>query len=218
MNRRVRPDLKRAKPIRNVIHHLWSPVLAGAGDDKMADRAASPKSVNKIISDAVGLGYKVIEEQISQGQQAAERFRSGAYSASHAEEDVKKLMDRTMNLVKELGVVGFDLAAAVLRDPRASAVKGFQSDISVRIQSKKRVEVNYHLSSPTAHFEPSIPPLYAADRALLPLKNIRMEKKDHRAVLVVEVPDAHPAGTYTGVIEDAKSRQPGGFISVAVLD
>jgi hypothetical protein len=191
----------------------------------MADGAGDPRSVNNIISDAVGLGYKVIDDQIRQGREAAGRFRDGAYSNTHAEEDLKKLIDRMLYLVKELGVVGFDMVGAVVRDPRRRSSSGGRSpaDLAVQVQSKKRVEVNYHLiPAAAAHFEPSIPHLYAADREVAPLKKIRIEAhgeaKAHRPVLVVEVPDDHPAGTYTGVILDKASKQPSGFISVTVLN
>jgi hypothetical protein len=185
----------------------------------MADGARGQRSVNKIITDAVGLGYKVIDEQIRQGREAAERFRGGGYSNSHAEEDVKKLMDRMLYLAKELGVVGFDMAGAVVRELRSSSGGGSPADLTIQVQSKKRVELNYHLiPAPAAHFQPSIPPLYAADREVAPLKDIRIEGKAHRRVLVVEVPDDQPAGTYTAVILDAVSKQGSGFISVTVFD
>jgi hypothetical protein len=219
MTRRVRPVLERDKPIRSVTHHLLCPVFARAGDDEMADGAGGPRSVNKIISDAVCLGYNVIDEQIRQGREAAERFRGGAYSNSHAEEDVKKLMDRMLFLVKELGVVGFDMAGAVVRDLRSSSGGRSPADLTIQVQSKRRVELNYHLiPAVAAHFEPAIAPLYAADRQVAPLENIRIEAKAHRPVLVVEVPDDQPPGTYTAVILDAASKQPSGFISVTVLN
>jgi hypothetical protein len=185
----------------------------------MADDAAAPKSVNKIVSDAVRLGYKVIEDQILQGRQAAEHFRSGAYSNSHAEEDVKKMMDRIMYLAKEMGVVGFDLTSAMLRGTRSPSGAGSQSDIAIQVHSKKRIELNHYLSSAAAHFEPTIPSLnHTVNQTVAPLNKIRFEAKHDRPLLVVEVPESQPAGTYTGVIMDAKSQQARGYISVTVLD
>jgi hypothetical protein len=121
--------------------------------------------------------------------------------------------------VKELGVAAFDLAAAVMRNPGSSSGGRAPADITIQVQSKKRVELNHQLTpASAAHFEPLISPLHAADQDVAPLKNIRIEAKAGRPVLVVEVPDGQPAGTYHGVILDAKSKQPGGFISVTVFD
>src|SRR5690348_2338757 len=99
MTRRVRSTLERDEPIRSVMHHLLSPAFPRAGDDEMPNRATGPNSVDEIISDAVGLGYKVIGEHIRQGREAAEQIRDGTYSTGHAEADVKKLADRILYLL-----------------------------------------------------------------------------------------------------------------------
>jgi hypothetical protein len=62
------------------------------------------------------------------------------------------------------------------------------------------------------------PPLYASDRSLLPLDKLHfVVKEGTRPVLVVEVPDDQPLGTYTGAIVDEKTHEPGGSVCVRIL-
>ncbi len=63
-----------------------------------------------------------------------------------------------------------------------------------------------------------MPPLYASDRKLAPLEKIHfLVKGEAQPVLVIEVPDDQPAGTYAGAIVDEKTHEPGGDICVRVL-
>jgi hypothetical protein len=182
----------------------------------MADDAAGQQqSVNRIISHAVDLGYKVIEDQIRQGRQAAERFRAGAYNSGDAEEDIKKLMERMLYLVKELGVVGFDLASAVIRDPRSSSALG-GSDLVIETHTARPVRVKYHVDPTSSRFVPSVPALYSANRDVPPLRSVRFEVRDNRPLLVVDIPDRQPAGIYAGAIVDMESNQAAGFISISL--
>jgi hypothetical protein len=192
----------------------------------MADdtKKPQPRSANAIIGDAVSRGYKVIEDQILQGRDAAERFRAGTYNSADAEADVKKLVNRVMDLVKELGTAGFELAAAAIRDPRApphdphakpSPSQG--PDVAIETHSARPVQVTCKLSPPSARFVPSVPALYSNDPNVPPLKSLRFELRDDRPILLVDIPDDQPLGTYAGAIVDMNTNQAGGFVSVSIL-
>jgi hypothetical protein len=188
----------------------------------MADdtKKPQPRSANTIIGDAVSRGYKVIEDQILQGRDAAERFRAGTYNSADAEADVKKLVNRVMDLVKELGTAGFELAAAAIRDPRDphSTPSPSQSpDVAIETHSARPIQVTCKLSPPSARFVPSVPALYSNDPKVPPLKGIRFEARDNRPVLLVDIPDDQPLGTYAGAIVDMNTNQAGGFVSVSIL-
>lgn len=223
MDRLVRAEPKRTRPLRNVSHHLQHSSLIGRRDIPMSDdpTKTQPRSPNTIISDAVSRGYQVIEDQILQGRNAAERFRAGTYNAADVEADIKQLLDRVMDLVKELGTTGFELAAAAIRDPRAPPrpqQPGHQqsSDVAIEIHGARPAEVACKLCPPFARFVPSVPALYSSDREVSPLKNIRFELRDNRPVLVIDIPEKQPPGKYSGAIVDRETNQAGGFVTVFI--
>jgi hypothetical protein len=191
----------------------------------MADdpKKPQPRTANAIIGDAVSLGYKVIEAQIQQGRDAAERVRAGTYSSSDVEADVKKLVNRVLDLVKDLGTAGFELAAATIRPgvpPHDSQVAPSPSqapEVAIETHSARPLQVTCKLSPPSARFTPSVPALYSKDPDAPPLRGIKLELRDNRPVLVVQIPDDQPLGTYAGAIVDMETNQAGGFVSVSIL-
>ncbi len=181
----------------------------------------SPAQPDKVISDAVKLAYGVVNEQIAQGQRAAERVREGSYNAADLERDIKGQIDRVLRLSKDLGVASFDVLTALVR-ASASGVsiepEPAPTNLAVEVKSSKRAQVTIDLRAKTERFVPTVPPLHAADRSVEPLKNVRIVTKDAATpVLVVEIPDDQPIGVYTGAVVDATSHEPGGFICVRVL-
>jgi hypothetical protein len=192
----------------------------------MADNTTKPqpRTANAIIGDAVSRGYKVIEDQIQQGRNAAERVRAGTYSSGDAEDDIKKLVTRVMDLAKDLGTAGFELAAAAIRDPRTpprdppSPPSPSQSpDVAIETHSARPVQVTCKLSPPSARFVPSVPALYSNNPEAPPLKGIRFDVRDNRPLLLVNIPDDQPLGTYAGAIVDMSTNEAGGFVSVSIL-
>ena len=163
MDRLARADPKRTKPIRNVSHHLRSLDSIRSGGATMAGNDRGRKSVNRVISSAVDLGYKVIDDQIRQGQQAAERIRAGVYSSGDAEEDLKKLIERMTFLVKELGSVTLDMVSALVRDPRTLATESAEPGIAVETRSGRAVQVKCHLVPTSSRFVPHVLALHSPD-------------------------------------------------------
>jgi len=182
--------------------------------------AAPPTSVHqRVIEKAVKLAYGVVDDHIAQGQKAAESLRAGTYTSADFDSDLKMLLERALRISKEIGALGVDALDAVRKmvGPRlgASAI----SDVAVEVKSKRRNQVKYDLRSSPARFSPTVPPLYSADRSKEPLKDIRFEVRDgQHPVLVVNIPDNHPYGVYSGAIVDSETHEPAGFISVRILE
>ena len=225
MDRLVRADPERTKPIRNVSHHLRHSSLIRRGDTPMTDNTTKPqpRTANSIIGDAVSRGYKVIEEQINQGRDAAERFRAGTYNTADAEADVKKLVNRVLDLVKDLGTAGFELAAATIRpgvppqEPSGKPSPSQSPAVTIETHSTRPTQVSYKLTPPSTRFVPSVPALYSKDPAVPPLRDTKLELRDDRPILVIRIPNDQPLGTYAGAIVDMDTNQAGGFVSVSIL-
>ena len=174
----------------------------------------------KVISRAVDLAYGVVDDHIRQGQQAAERLRAGTYSSADFDSDLKMCLERALKLSKEFGVVGIDFFDALRRmaGPGTFAASAGRN-VDLEVKSKKRAHVKWDLSLSPAGFSPSVPPLQSANRDKEPLRDVHFRAADgQRHVLVVNIPDEHPSGVYSGAIVDSKTNEPGGFVSVRVTE
>lgn len=182
--------------------------------------AGPPAAHRKVISRAVELAYGVVDDHIRQGQKAAERLRAGTYSSADFDSDLKMCLDRALRLSKELSVVGVEFLDAVGRMAGSGAFSASVSrDVDLEVKSKKRAHVKWDLSLSPAGFSPSVPPLRSADRDKEPLRDVHFRVGEgQRHVLVVNIPDEHPNGVYSGAIVDSKTNEPGGFVSVRVTE
>jgi hypothetical protein len=214
-NRATREEPERTEPKRTT---------SGPGQQTQSSDgagAASPTAAHrKVIDRAVKLAYGVVDDHILQGQRAAERLRAGTYNSADFDSDLKMCLERALRLSKEFGVVGVDFFDAVRRMAGPRSGPGSPAgDVAVEMKSKKRAQVNFDLRSPPTRFSPSVPPLHSADRTKEPLRDIHFVAREGlRPVLVVNIPDDHPHGVYTGAIVDSQTHEPGGYISVRVLE
>jgi hypothetical protein len=230
-----------------VFHHLGGAASAKAGGDTMgdelrdvgqSDRAGTQsgqqgtksdsQKVSDLIKSAVDEGYKVIDKYIEEGRTAAKLIRDGLYTNSNAEADIKGLIDQWVVLAKKLSVTGLDLVSAVVRDtrlvppsassPSGNAPQSLGSQVAIETRSIRPVQVHCNLNATAPHFVPHVPALYSADRNAPPLTGTKFALgQGNRPVLVVEVPDQHPAGTYTGPIVNAITKEERGSVSVTIL-
>lgn len=101
-----RPKLERSEPIRSFS------TLVGAGRAGTSPRSdtANP-SLGDAFSRAVDVGYRVIDEYIRQGQQAAERIRKGDYNAEAATADFQDLAVRMTRSASDLMETWLQLVA-----------------------------------------------------------------------------------------------------------
>jgi hypothetical protein len=213
--RERKPDPERTGPNRTTSGRAQgSRPTGGAGSSR------PPADHREVIGRAVKLAYDVVDRHIVQGQQAAERLRAGTYSSADFDEDLRVCLDRALSLSKEWGVVGVDFFAALRRMAGSRMASGPSApDVALETKSKRRAEVKFHIRPGMSRFNPFVPPLYSADRTKKPLEGVHFAFRDgSRPVLVVDIPDGHPHGVYTGAIVDSKTHEPGGFISVRVLE
>jgi len=212
--------MSREEPERTGPNRMANGTSNGSRTSGRAETARGAANHREVIKRAVELAYHVVDDHIRQGQQAAERLSAGTYTSGDFDDDLRICLDRALKLSKEWGVVGVDFFAALRR------MAGFRMgpapaapDVAVETKSKRRAEVKFHLRPGMSRFNPLVPPLHSADRSKEPLNDVHFEFRDRsRPVLVVNIPDGHPPGVYNGAIVDSKTHEPGGFISVRVLE
>jgi hypothetical protein len=173
-----------------------------------------------VIDRAVELAYGVVDDHIVQGRRAADALREGTYSSKDFDDDLRACLDRALRMSKEWGVWGVDFFDVVRRKAGSQTGSGPSApDVALEVKSKRRAEVKFHLRPGMSRFNPSVPPIHSADKKKPALEDVRFEFRDNsRPVLVVNIPDDHPHGVYHGAIVDSKTHEPGGFISVRVLE
>ncbi len=115
-----KPRVRRAPPERT------GPVRSGGGPaeapsgapDATGGSGPSAGSINEQIAQAVRAGYDVIAENIQQGRQAAERFRQGDYNFRDVPDDVQSVLQRLIQLARELSTTTFDVCDRLLSEWR----------------------------------------------------------------------------------------------------
>ena len=204
----------------------------GGGNGNGGGKGSEAGSISDLIKQAVDQGYQVIDQYLSEGKKAASLIRDGSYDVDQAQTDVLNLLMHWIDVAKELGVTGTKLLSAIVSDSRlvpppkpkqaSASPRAARQDavrqVAIETRSKKPVQVHFQLDSAAGLFEPFICDLYAADRTLPSLTGMKFViGTGKRPVLVIEVPEEQPAGTYTGAIVDASSHEGRGTVSVTVL-
>jgi hypothetical protein len=242
--RRRRPEPARTGPIRSgPAGKKPSRNSAPSGPEEEEEEAAPPldagstdSEVHRIVADAVKLGYDVIGQNLQQGRAAADRFSAGSYGLHHAKDDVGELSKRLVQLTRDLATVGFDLLAAVVRDPtlhEALKPKPIPKDpppadeaparspvrVGCQVKGNDRASASpFFLSQPEGPSLLTVAGLYSPDRSLPPITRIAFLASDDGSSIIatITVPADQPGGVYSGVVCDDKTHAPLGTLTVRV--
>ena len=88
---------------------------AGAGRGASAPEDASA-TLSEVVSRSVDLGYRVVDEYIRRGQQAAQRINDRSYDVQAMTSDVQDLGSRTLQYASDFAGVWFDLIQRAATD------------------------------------------------------------------------------------------------------
>ncbi len=101
-----RPPLERVRPIRSW-DAGWRP--RGSGDAGKNDGA--PSRVEDVVTRSVELGYRVVDDYIKRGQEAARRMRQGTYGAGEIAQDVQGVAGQLVRSAADLVGAWIEFAA-----------------------------------------------------------------------------------------------------------
>ena len=197
------------------------------------------RPVEGVAAEAVELGYKVIEEQIRQGQKIADQITgrmSGSDSGSPG--DVPPaLLDRMMTFYSDLGALWFEMIESVANNPSFSDLAGGLgagrpngksnghgggAALPLEIQSQRPVDVkvNVDLGKLAPGGAPTVIELRTLDPQIDAIRDIRFDERndDWSPILRIRVADSQPAGTYSGVVIDSSTNEPIGTLCLRVAD
>jgi hypothetical protein len=112
--RAKRPSLNRSKPIRS-----WSKAFGGSSASKSAkapksakgpEPAKSSETANGMVADGVRLGYRVIDDYLKKGQEAAQSLGgAGGETLKAASTEVQRLTQRMFQYASDLASAWMEL-------------------------------------------------------------------------------------------------------------
>jgi hypothetical protein len=178
----------------------------------------------------VELGYRVLEEQLRQGQRVAEQIATQSYGPSAMSSDTQEIGERLLRSSTDALALWFELFTTVwgrgemfrpfAPDARrvAATTRPPKSRISVEVASVRPARVTMDLEPGSAGRRLVVNELRAMTAGTPPLTDVAFDA-DPSAEIVgvrVRVPDNLPAGIYSGVVLDRETGEPRGTISVRI--
>jgi hypothetical protein len=191
------------------------------------------KTVEEVVSEAVRKGYEVVEENLRQGRQAAQRLRLGTYKSSEIRGELGSFGNRLLQLGMELGATWVQLVAAIVRDPQlrfafeeagqetpgtAATVQPVSPPIAYRVRCSREVEHSLALHPLHRPMVPTVAGLYSLDADVsIPPGRVTFRREGDSLVVHINVPDDLPAGTYNGAVIDRDTQEPIGTLRLRIV-
>lgn len=217
----------------------------------MADKSSQNRSdsgdtepLDSVVSRAVELGYKVIEEQIQQGQQIAEQLASGKVDPTLINGNVSEIGDRVMRFYSDMGALWFEMIESLLRNPSmgemfsnlipdaAAGMNGSARNGASRPAADSRANIPVEVVSPeptgarvsvdlhtACEFESMLAqPLHTRDADKQPIDDISFIPSGDGwpPAIRVTIPQGQLPGTYSGLILSAITDEPVGTLCVQI--
>lgn len=228
-----RPDLERDGPNRSATSFIRTAGAGGRANAKAHGNGSDPDE--DVLAHGVKLGYAVIDDQIQRGERLAERLRHGAAKPGVAPAmEISVLLERALNLYKDMGALALAAAEALSRSPvvqsglsRAWQGNGGEparapdggSRFAIELTSRRKTHIALDLRPTLGKAAPFVHALHAVNPAYPPLTgaHFTLDPEAMAPVLHLAIPDAQPAATYSGVVVDGGANEPCGTLSVRIL-
>jgi hypothetical protein len=179
------------------------------------------------VKHGVELGYRVVEEQIRQGQRIAEQLNDRSYAPNMVAGELREVGERALRYLGDLGALYIDFLAGLASDgelvdriygawqrPRAPSTGPSHNDTLAVCIDVLCIRPTHVVLDLRPHSEAMLlvcQELRALNAGTPPLTDVGFERTDDgRLKLRVRVPDAQPPGTYIGAIIDSGTVEPRG--------
>ncbi len=233
-----RERLRREDPVRTAPIRNWSTLYRRSDSWNLREPSAQPKPAGEsgggswnVVSHGVELGYRVIEDQIHQGQRVAEQLSRRSYDSGAAEGDLREVADRAWRFLTDLGALWIEFLSSLAGDsdvvrkvlgalqPRSESSTSASTDgaiaVSIEVSCARPARVKLDLRSHSERMPLVCQELRALDAGKPPLTDVGFDSDPDRLVsLRIRVPEAHPPGIYVGAVIDSDTGEPRGTLSV----
>lgn len=206
-----------------------------------------PLPLDQVISRAVETGYKVIEEQIQQGQRVAEQLSQGNIGPGMVNGNASEVLERVLSFYSDMGALWFEMLESIVRNPAAGQwfenfvkdsgaeknghaaangrnghAAGARHNVQVEIISSEHVgaRVILDLHPGASHSALVAQELRSSDAQLPPISDVVFTDASEAwpACLQIKVPVGQPAGTYSAMVLNEMSSEPAGTLCLQIPD
>lgn len=191
------------------------------------------RDVERLIADAVRLGYAVVGDNLHLGRRFARRIGQGDYRLDEFSGDVGDLARRFAEVGADMAQLWVDLVGAVVRDPqlhealkpRPGTPDAGQRPGNGTVALAVHVKGHRHARGESSGLRLPVDAaglacagLHAVNPELPPIERIGFVAGSgaKAAVAVVHVPAEQPAGRYNGIIFDPETHASLGTLTVDV--
>ena len=231
--RQRRSDPVRTAPIRTFSTTLRRPESPeGAepgGATKPPGGRARDGSWSDVVAEGVDLAYRVIEEEIRLGQQAAEQLNRRSYAMGS---DMVEAGERLVRYSADLWISWLEFAGSLARNadslrnlsrpPEPESVRSADATagataVSIAITSPQPARVTLHLHPTAEGCSLAVRDLKAGDPGKPALTDVLFTPGAGGIMdLQIRVPQEQPPDLYAGLVVDQRTGQPVGTLSVQV--
>jgi hypothetical protein len=216
----------------------WNRREPGSAAEAAAGAEGNGESWQDVVAEGVAVGYRVIEEQISQGKRVAEQISEASYGPAAMTGDVREAAERLMRYSADLVALWMEFVNASMANgdllrtlssawpqPAAGAAAqptngGGPTALAVEIASTRPVRVHFDLKPCAAGRPLATHGLRALEIDKPPLTEIAFEtdRAGGPVALRLRVPEGQPPGLYTGVVVDQQSGEPLGTLTARLAE
>lgn len=242
-----RSDPPRSEPIRDWEQLFRQPQSdnagkndTGNGEDRSAQNGVNGRGIEDAVTNAVKLGYRIVEEQIRQGKRAAEQVAERPQATSSIGGDVAEFVRRLLQFYTDIGATCFEFIDSLTRNKgftdnvrgwldeglaraeQLQSANNHQADsyqnLPIDVQSTHPTRVALQLSGPATGCQLGVHGLYGLDSSNPPLRAVtfRYATPDEPPTLCIRIPQDQPADSYTGAVVDMGTNQPRGTLNVTI--
>jgi len=241
MKRLRREDPVRTRPVRN-----WSTLYRRrdswefrepTAESTSAEGATRRGACNDVLTEGVELGYRVIEEQIRQGQRVAAQINKRSYAPAAVGNDIREVAERMLRYFADLSALWFEFLGSIAGNkdvfrssfrptdpnsgpsPMAAATSG-PIGVSIEVACFRPTQVTLDLRPHVDGLRLSAQDLRALEPGKPPLTEVAFESAPGGDLvsLRIRVPDTQPVGIYAGAVIDGDTGEPCGTLSVRLTE
>lgn len=234
-----RPPPERTSPIRRWDGLLG--VVAPSGSE--APAAANPPQADQVLARSVEIGYRVVDEYLTRGQEAAQRVRRGVYGAEEIAQDVQSVANQLVRSASDFAGAWVEFFALAGRDATASPATGRAPArdnpgavdatamaeapvegtaagpmrVRLSVAAARPVETALDLDPMPANHRLVVQQLRLEADGTIRISDVRVEPGDDGIARIrVGVPNDQTPGRYSATVVDDTTNLPAGELTIIV--
>ncbi len=217
----ARKDPPRTEPIRN-----WAGLLKPGATSRQPNE--SPKqSAPDSTAQAINLAYRVIEENIAQGQRVTETLAKAPDQLANSGAEIQEFFQRTLRYTADVLPMWLDLMNSIASSdairrfltpaaPPAQAPLNGTYAIAIEVRSVRPATISLEVKP---HADPAllmVNGLRSSAPKVTPIEDVTFvtANGNGRPCLRVAIPPKQPSGLYSGVVVRRDSGEPVGILTV----